>query len=64
MEDVLSSGDAQFISLSRPLICEPDLPNRLLEQRQDVARCISGNRCWPESPGDSIACRCFASAAA
>ncbi len=60
MEDVLSSGDAQFISLSRPLICEPDLPNRLLERRQDEARCISGNRCWPESPGDSIACRCFA----
>ena len=59
MEDVLASDDAQFISLSRPLICEPDLPNRLLEGRQDVARCISGNRCWPESPGDAIACKCF-----
>lgn len=59
MEDVLSSGDAQFISLSRPLICEPDLPNRLLEERQDASRCVSGNRCWPESPGAPIGCKCF-----
>ncbi len=58
MEDVLSSGDADFIALSRPLICEPDLPLRLREGAQDRAACISANRCWPERPGDGIACRC------
>jgi 2,4-dienoyl-CoA reductase-like NADH-dependent reductase (Old Yellow Enzyme family) len=58
MEEVLESGDADFIALSRPLICEPDLPNRLREGRQATASCISANRCWPDRPGEGIACRC------
>ena len=58
MEDVLEAGDADFISMSRPLICEPDLPNRLREGVQERAACISGNRCWPEEPGEGISCRC------
>ncbi|MFW6135322.1 MAG: NADH:flavin oxidoreductase [Chloroflexota bacterium] len=58
MEDVLRSGDADFISMSRPLICEPDLPNRLRQGLQDQASCISANRCYPEGPGEGIACRC------
>lgn len=58
MEDVLASGDADFISLSRPLICEPDLPRRLWDG-QERAACISGSRCWPETPEDEgIACKC------
>jgi 2,4-dienoyl-CoA reductase-like NADH-dependent reductase (Old Yellow Enzyme family) len=57
MEEVLESGDADFIALSRPLICEPDLPNRLREGRQATASCISANRCWPDRPGEGIACR-------
>ncbi len=58
MEDVLASGDADFISLCRPLICEPDLPNRLREGVQEKSACISANRCWPENQGEGIACRC------
>jgi 2,4-dienoyl-CoA reductase-like NADH-dependent reductase (Old Yellow Enzyme family) len=58
MEDVLKAGDADFISLCRPLICEPDLPNRLWLGMQERAACISGNRCWPDGPGEGIACRC------
>lgn len=60
MEETLASGDAQFISLCRPLICEPDLPHRLQSGIQTASRCVSGNRCWPEAPGESIACRCLA----
>jgi 2,4-dienoyl-CoA reductase-like NADH-dependent reductase (Old Yellow Enzyme family) len=58
MEDVLEAGDADFISLCRPLICEPDLPNRLREGLQASAACISANRCWPDRPCEGIACRC------
>ena len=58
MEDVLASGDADFISLCRPLICEPDLPNRMREGLQERSACISGDRCWAEKPGEGIACKC------
>jgi 2,4-dienoyl-CoA reductase-like NADH-dependent reductase (Old Yellow Enzyme family) len=58
MEDVLETGDADFISLCRPLICEPDLPNRLRDGLQERASCISANRCWPEHREEGIACRC------
>ena len=60
MEETLASGDAQFISLCRPLICEPDLAHRLHSGIQTASRCVSGNRCWPEAPGESIVCRCLA----
>lgn len=59
MDDVLISGDADFVSLCRPLICEPDLPNRMRNDLQARARCISGNRCWPKNLGEGIRCRHF-----
>jgi 2,4-dienoyl-CoA reductase-like NADH-dependent reductase (Old Yellow Enzyme family) len=58
MEDVLSAGDADFISLCRPLICEPDLPNRMRLGLQKRSSCISANLCWVEKEGTGIACKC------
>jgi 2,4-dienoyl-CoA reductase-like NADH-dependent reductase (Old Yellow Enzyme family) len=58
MEEVLVAGDADFISLCRPLICEPDLPNRMRTGMQERSRCISANRCWAEREGEGIACKC------
>ena len=58
MEDVLTSGDAQLISMCRPLICEPDLPNRLANGVQPAAGCVSKNRCWPRQDEVGISCKC------
>jgi 2,4-dienoyl-CoA reductase-like NADH-dependent reductase (Old Yellow Enzyme family) len=58
MEQVLDDGHADFISLCRPLITEPDLPNQMKLGLKDKSRCLSANNCWPENPGDGIACNC------
>ncbi len=57
METTLASGEADFISLCRPLICEPDLPNRMRLGLQERARCISCGRCWPKERGEGISCK-------
>lgn len=57
MDEVLDTGDADFISMCRPFICEPDLPTRLRRGQAESA-CISANYCWPETPGEGVACRC------
>lgn len=44
MEDVLRKGEADLISLARPLIREPDLPNKFKEGKEK-ADCISCNGC-------------------
>ena len=58
MEAVLAAGDADFISLCRPLICEPDLPNRMRLGQQERSSCISANQCWEEEYGVGISCKC------
>ncbi len=59
MEEILAAGEADFISLCRPLICEPDWPNRLRLGLQERSRCISGSRCWPKKTGEGITCKCL-----
>jgi 2,4-dienoyl-CoA reductase-like NADH-dependent reductase (Old Yellow Enzyme family) len=46
MDRILDEGTADFISLCRPLIREPDLPNRIRDG-QAKATCVSCNQCWP-----------------
>ncbi len=58
MERILISGQADFISLCRPLITEPNLPNLMREGIKDKSRCLSANNCWPTSDGEGIACKC------
>lgn len=44
-EKLLQANDCDFIALSRPLIREPDLPNRWEQGNHTPAQCISCNGC-------------------
>ena len=44
MEDIISSGKADFVSMCRPFICEPDLVKKL-HNGQPQAKCIMCNYC-------------------
>jgi len=54
-EDILQKGDADLISLSRPLIREPDLPNKFIAGKER-ADCISCNNCMRFLKLDMIKC--------
>jgi 2,4-dienoyl-CoA reductase-like NADH-dependent reductase (Old Yellow Enzyme family) len=58
MESILSSGDADFISICRPLIREPGFPNMLKTGIVEKSACLSANNCWALNAGDGIACKC------
>lgn len=55
MEDVLIKGDADLISLSRPLVREPDLPHKMA-QGKEKADCISCNGCMRFNKLDVVRC--------
>ena len=46
MEAVLNRTKIELISLSRPLLREPDLPKRMQADPRTVSRCVSCNRCY------------------
>lgn len=57
LEEMLSFGEADLFSLARPLLCEPDLPNRWLSGDRTPARCVSCNRCFrPGLEGEGARC--------
>lgn len=45
-EKFLQEGHADFISMSRPLIYEPDLPDRWMNGDHSPALCINCNKCY------------------
>ena len=46
LEEVLREGKADLVAMARPLICDPDLPVKIMEKRQDEIRsCLSCNEC-------------------
>ena len=45
-EQVLKDGKADFIAMARPLLADPELPNKLREGRlEEIRRCIYCNNC-------------------
>lgn len=60
MEDYLNRGNIAAISLSRPLVREPDLPRRWQDDPTVKPACVSCNRCFT---GSVLECQIAAGAA-
>ena len=54
MEKVLNETAIELISLSRPLLREPDLPNKMKTDPCTVSKCVSCNACY-----SSLAHKCI-----
>jgi len=51
-EEILSQGKADFIGMARPLIADPELPNKAKEGRiKDIRPCIACNHCLDSMMG-------------
>ena len=46
MNEVLNKTDIELISLSRPLLCEPDLPDKMKADPNVISKCVSCNACY------------------
>lgn len=46
MNNVLNEGKIEYLSLSRPLIREPDLTDRWQSGECSPAKCVSCNMCY------------------
>jgi len=56
MEAAIREGKTDFCSMARPLILEPDLPNKFREGRSQAALCDNCNMCVAASDTQSIRC--------
>lgn len=56
IEDVLSSGDADAVALSRPFICEPELADRWSSGDRSPSRCISCLGCFKTAYRGGLYC--------
>jgi 2,4-dienoyl-CoA reductase-like NADH-dependent reductase (Old Yellow Enzyme family) len=56
-EDLVGSGDADMVALSRPLIREPGLVARWMAGQDAPAACVSDNLCFvPLRRGEGVSC--------
>jgi 2,4-dienoyl-CoA reductase-like NADH-dependent reductase (Old Yellow Enzyme family) len=56
-ERLIGEGTADYIAMSRPLICEPDLVSRWKNGNTTKSACVSDNRCFnPIMSGEGMRC--------
>lgn len=56
MGRVLAEGTADFISMARPFIREPDLPNKIIAGKRGLVDCVSCNICMEHEGHDPLQC--------
>jgi 2,4-dienoyl-CoA reductase-like NADH-dependent reductase (Old Yellow Enzyme family) len=56
MDDVIRSGDADFVALARPFVRQPDLPNRIIAGQRGAVDCVSCNLCFKHEGLDPLRC--------
>jgi 2,4-dienoyl-CoA reductase-like NADH-dependent reductase (Old Yellow Enzyme family) len=56
MEAAVRNGATDFCSMARPLLLEPDLPNKLRDGRARRALCDNCNRCLVAADTQGIRC--------
>ena len=60
VEKAIESGSADLVSMARPLVREPGLPNKWLKGDRQPAQCVSCNRCLGEiEQGNKLKCYCI-----
>jgi 2,4-dienoyl-CoA reductase-like NADH-dependent reductase (Old Yellow Enzyme family) len=56
MDEVLRSGDADFLAMARPFVREPDLVNKIAQGRRGPVACVSCNICFLHEGIDPLRC--------
>ncbi|MDB6084082.1 MAG: oxidase [Gammaproteobacteria bacterium] len=56
MDEVIRSGDADFLALARPFVRQPDLPNRIKAGQRGALDCVSCNICFKHEGRDPLRC--------
>ncbi len=56
MDDIVRSGDADFLAMARPFVREPDLVNKIAHGRRGPVGCVSCNICFLHEGIDSLRC--------
>ena len=56
MDDVVRSGDADFLALARPFVREPGLVNAIAAGRRGPVACVSCNLCLMHEGIDALRC--------
>jgi 2,4-dienoyl-CoA reductase-like NADH-dependent reductase (Old Yellow Enzyme family) len=56
MDEVIRSGDADFLALARPFVREPDLVNKIAQGRRGTVACVSCNICFRHEGIDPLRC--------
>lgn len=56
MESIITNGKADFVSMCRPFICEPNLVKKFIDGKQTEAKCVMCNYCGLVIEKESTKC--------